>query len=286
MFWFRRLGLESSRCGSCVRCDLTGRVGSVTLIGVTRVLSSLHALGRDGLPGRIDIDAGTFQLEQTVKHDFFAATGFYRADSGRRLVVKINRRQSLFGLPLRWLGRWLCEREVRAYRKLADVSNVPQLVGTVTDTGLAHVYVEGNPLCKDSRVSDQFFPELLALIDELNRRGLAYVDTNKPQNILLGDDGRPYLFDFQISFDAAAWWPGLLGRRLLRVFNRADRYHVLKHKRRIRPDQLTPAERELVERRGIFIRAHRVLTRPYFMIRRPLMRWLRSSGRVLPEGSK
>jgi hypothetical protein len=34
------------------------------------------------------------------------------------------------------------------------------------------------------------------------------------------------------------------------------------------------------------IQLHRTVTRPYFWIRRPIMRWMRSSGRVMEEGSK
>ena len=43
--------------------------------------------------------------------------------------------------------------------------------------------------------------QLHDLLREIHRRNVAYVDTNKPENILLGDDGRPYLIDFQISWD-------------------------------------------------------------------------------------
>ena len=53
----------------------------------------------------------------------------------------------------------------------------------------------------------------------------------------------------------------------------------------MRPDQLTPEESTRAQRRSGFIRLHRALTAPYFMVRRPLMRWLNRTGRVLPAGS-
>ena len=75
--------------------------------------------------------------------------------------------------------------------------------------------------------------------EELYRRDVAYVDTNKSHNILLGDDGRPHLIDFQISFAPGilrkipffGWLAGMLLRRL----HEADVYHIHKHWRRLRP---------------------------------------------------
>jgi hypothetical protein len=248
---------------------------------MSRTLWFMHALGENGLPSTAEVRGTRYHLETAVKHDFWAATGFYReAGGGGRIVIKINRRVSM-----RFIGRWLVRREMRAYAKLDDLPNIPALLGPVTDTGFAHVYVEGAPLVKKSIVSDTFFDELLALVTELNRRGVAYVDTNKPENIILGSDGRPHLIDFQIHVDANHLWPGVMARWALRVFHNADVYHVLKHKRRIRPDQLTDAERIRVERGGVMIRIHRVLTAPYFWVRRPVMRWLNRTGRVADTGS-
>lgn len=251
----------------------------------------MYALGHAGLPATVDAAGVTYELERTVKHDFWAATGFYLPAPGspadaRRVVVKINRRVGMLGLPLRWTGWKLRRREVRAYAKLQDLPNVPRLLGPVADTGFVHSYVEGEPLRKGRAVPDGFFDELMRLIDTLNERKLAYLDTNKPENILLGNDGRPYLIDFQISLDADAWWPRWLGRWMLRSAYRADVYHVLKQKKRFRPDLVTAAELQRIEDRGWAIRLHRALTKPYFMIRRPIMRRLERGGWIGPELSK
>jgi hypothetical protein len=257
---------------------------------MAQVIWWMHALGRDGLPPRLSAGGVDYALEKTVKHDFWAGTGFYRIvngpDAGRLAVAKINRRLPAFGiLPLRWIGRWLKHREVRAYTTLQDLPNIPKLLGDATDTGFLHAFAEGEPLKKGAAVPDAFFDELMALIHELNRRGIAYVDTNKPENIILGTDGRPHLIDFQISFDANAWWPRALGRQLLKPFYRSDVYHVLKQKRRFRPDQLTADELTRLEQRSLAVRVHRALTKPYFLVRRPIMRWLERSGRVGETGS-
>lgn len=251
-----------------------------------RVVYSLRALGKKNLPEQIDLPGGSYQLLRTIKHDFWAVTGFYQDASGRRVVLKMGRTEEFAGLPLEWIGRWLCRREVRFYEKLADLPEVPRVLGRVGTTGFVHDYVPGQPLSKDRPVPDGFFAHLLRLMDELHRRNLAYVDTNKPQNILLGDDDRPHLIDFQISWDLAElgnWW---LNRWWLHHLQQEDLYHCRKHRRRMRPDEMSEEELAAAQRKSPMIRLHRFLTKPYFLFRRRLFRRLRDTGRIAPEGSK
>ena len=247
----------------------------------------MHALGRGGLPSKVEFGERAFELARFIKHDFFAATGFYRDPStGETVVIKIGRTEPIFGLPAVWIGRWLTRREVRFYQRLADLPNVPALIGRVGRTGLIHAYVPGRPLQKGMTIPDPFFDELLGLVDAAAARGVAIVDTNKPENILLGDDGRPHLIDFQISYDVRdlrGVWPA---GPILRLFWNTDRYHVLKHKSRLRPDLTTPAELSLVTRVHWAIRLHRRINRPYLLVRRRLFAHLRAKGRLMPEGSK
>ena len=247
---------------------------------------SLRALGKNGLPEALSIAGKHYRLTKSVKHDFFAATGFYSDDHGTLVVLKMARIVDFAGVPLRWLGKWICGRETRFYRRLADLPNVPRLLGYVGDTGFVHEFVIGRPLAKDKPVPDGFFQQLQDLLTEIHRRDIAYVDTNKPENILLGDDGRPHLIDFQISWDLHELGDWFLSREILRHFQREDFYHILKHKRRLRPDELTPAERERGGRKSFLIRLHRFVFKPYFLIRRRTFKRLRDSGRLLPEGSK
>jgi hypothetical protein len=248
---------------------------------------AMRALGAGDLPEQLRVGSARYVHELTIKHDFWAATGFYaRADDpSDRVVLKINRNEPFLGLPLIAIGRWLCEREVRIYRALSDLPNVPRLVDRCGEAGFIHTLVPGRPLDRKQPVSDSFFPELQGLMTQVHARGIAYVDANKPQNILLGDDGRPYLIDFQISFDLATLGDNFMSRAILARLQREDIYHILKHKRKMRPDQLTIEEASQAQRQSLFIKLHRAVTKPYFMIRRPLMRWLNRTGRVLPAGS-
>jgi serine/threonine protein kinase len=184
------------------------------------------------------------------------------------------------------MGRWSCRRELRFYRALADVPNVPRVLGTIGDTGFVHSFVPGRPLSRDLPVPDGFFRQLESLFDTVHERNIAYVDTNKPQNILIGPGGRPYLIDFQISWDLHVigdWW---LSRLILRHFQSEDRYHLLKHRRRMRPDEMSPGELDRSRRKSILLRLHRVIFSPWFKLRRRTFKRLRDTGRLLPEGSK
>jgi hypothetical protein len=248
----------------------------------------MRALGARDLPDTIDLHGRTFRRTQSIKHDFWAATGFYEScDAAReRAVLKMSRTADFCGLPLAWVGGWLCRREMRFYTALRDVPNVPPLLGTVGSTGFVHGYVPGTPLSKDRPIPDTFFDDLWRLIHELHRRDIAYVDTNKPQNILHGDDDRPHLIDFQISYDLHDLGDTWLNRWLLSKLQHEDFYHLLKHKRSLRPDLMSESELAEADRRSWLIRVHRAIATPIRKLRRRTFKRLRQSGRLLPEGSK
>lgn len=247
---------------------------------------ALRALGKGRLPEQIDTPGGPWFHTRTVKHDFFAVTGIYHNSVGQQAVLKMGRTASFMGFPLRSIGRWLCCREVHFYKRLADIPNIPAFLSLVADTGFLHAYIPGRPLQKDKPVPDGFFAELQNLFNQLHERQIAYVDANKPENILLGDDNHPYLIDFQISWDLHGPGNTFINRWLLKRLQREDTYHILKHKKRLRPDELLPGEEELATRKSWPIRLHRFITRPYFIIRRAVMHRLQRKGKLLPEGSK
>lgn len=230
----------------------------------------LRALGRRDLPERIDVDGRSYAHVKTFKHDFFAATGLYESDSCR-VVLKVGRQASLMGLPMRWTGRFLFRRESRLLKKTQHLNGVPRFSGAWEDTGLIHPFVEGRPLSKDDAIADDFFPRLEALIAEMHALGIAYVDLEKRENVLVGDDGGPWLFDFQIGWDRGGWFAT---RWILRILQRSDRYHLLKHWRRLRPDQLDESRLRESETPPFWIVGHRLVFRPITRLRRQILVWL------------
>ena len=246
----------------------------------------MRALGKAGFPEAILVGGREYRLAKPVKHDFFAATAFYDDPAGGRVVLKLSRTEDFAGIPLLWLGRWLCQREQKFYARLTDLPSVPKVLGAIGETGFVLEFVDGRPLSEGGPVPDGFFRRLQALMIELHRRDIAYVDTNKMQNILVGRDGKPHLVDFQISFDARGAGPAWLRRRIMAHLQGSDAYHVLKHKRRLRPDEMSAQEMRDSQRRSFGLRLHRIVFKPYFKLRRRTFQRLRATGRLLPEGSK
>lgn len=233
-----------------------------------------RALGNSEPPPEIQIGGRTYLHVKTFKHDSWAATALYAGEAGR-VVCKFNRRQRIGLLPTAWLGRWLARRERACLLRLNDVPNVPRWSGEVYADGrrqrnaVAHEFISGATLRTASHVGPDFAKQLTALLCEVHARGMAYVDLHKRENILVGDDGRPYLIDFQISFALPHRWPGngLLPRLLLKLLQQSDTYHLQKHLcfLRRRFGDASPAPR-----RPWWIRWHRRVAVPL----RSLRRWL------------
>lgn len=246
---------------------------------------SLKALGNERLPETITIPAGEFRFVKLFKHDFFAVTALYKGSAGQ-VVLKVGRKADFLGFPCGWIGRFLAHREAGFYRRLQDLDAVPRFLGMWGKHGFIHAYVDGHPMQKGERVPDDFFNHLRDAIDTIHLRGMAYVDLEKPQNVVVGDDGRPYLIDFQISWrltDYGEWlWPA---RFILNRLQAADRYHLGKLQRRTRPDQLPPEQLAETYRKPWYIRLHKHLTWPAMRFRRQTLKRLEPKRQTGERGA-
>jgi len=241
----------------------------------------LLALGREEPPAEIELSSGRYRLARIFKHDFFAFTARYAAleEGADDVVLKIGRKAWLFILPLGFIGRLHAWHESRVFEQLQDLEVVPRFTGRWEKHGLTHAFVKGHELRKGDPVPDDFFERLERGLAAIHARDMAYVDLEKPENVLLGEDGRPYLFDFQIAWS----WPRKAGGRLppivwmQRSFQRSDRYHLEKLKRRVRPDLMTAEELEASRLRPAHVRWYNRMTRPFTRLRRRVL------NRIDPE---
>ena len=123
---------------------------------------------------------------------------------------------------------------------------------------------------------DAFHQELRGVIATMHERGLAYVDLHKAENIIVGEDGRPYLIDFQISFARPAGWLGRLWpvAQLFRILTNSDLYHLEKH--RLSPLRCNYSQKEfqVALKQPWWIGAHRTVAVPLRTARRGLLVWL------------
>ncbi len=230
-----------------------------------------RALGANDPPQQITVGNQNYRCAEIFKHDSWAATARYE-NQDHRIVVKFNREQSIFGLPMKWLGRWLANRERHMLELLDDVAGVPKSCGNIIVNGQVcrtadgHDFVDGRPLKTGDVPNDQFLPKLLELIDQMHAHQIAYVDLHKAENVLVGQDGNPYVFDFQIS----AHLPRPSQRHLLSILQQSDRYHLSRQVGFYRPDQFSVLFPGGLERPW-WIRAHRWIAVPFRETRRKLL---------------
>jgi len=257
-----------------------------------------RALGSHDPPDTVLLHGKTFTRSEIVKHDSWAATAIYTS-SHCQAVCKFNRLHPVFIVPVRWLGRMLASRERRFMQRLTGIDGIPVSMdpvfidGHVAEHAVSHEFIPGHPLRANEQVDDQFFPRLAALLAEVHGRGIAHVDLHKRENILVDDDGKPHLIDFQISFGLPRnRWAAAVFRGTLRMLQRCDEYHLLKHRVRIRPDQARMTEADIHRLRPWWIRLHRIVAVPFRTLRRSLLTRLRirsgpgqATSEVFPEAA-
>lgn len=233
--------------------------------------ASLFAIGYAELPELVEAEGVSWRFAKLFKHDFFAATALYeRADAPLHLaVLKIQRTYPYYGFPMKWLGRQVANHEIRIYQKLQGIPGIPKFLGRVGPTGFLHEFIPGEDLHSELPLTPEFFDQLRDLFTALHDRKIAYVDSNKRENILYGADGRPWLIDFQISVEGDRGTP--LRKWFMRRFIRADWYHFYKHKTRLLPAACTPEDFEKAEKRGFLHSLHRFFARPVIRVRRKIL---------------
>lgn len=238
----------------------------------------MRALGRRDAPPEVVVGGTRYTLVDQYKHDTWAATARYHSATGD-IVCKFNRTQPVMGLPTAWIGRRLAERERRALRLLADIRGIPAESGPVYVDGkhwpnaVAHEFIAGRPLEQWEWVPDGFFPELQQMLRTMHARHMAYVDLHKRENILIGDDQRPYLIDFQVCF--ANWEPrhrrSAVRQFFLARLQELDRYHFAKHVGHRRQEQWDLLGVRADRQRPWWIDAHRSIAVPIRNFRRGLL---------------
>ena len=151
------------------------------------------------------------------------------------------------------LGRWGLRRELGFSRKLEGFPRVPRCLGRLDADAILFERVAAEPLHRGiaERAGPGFFAALEAWIGELHRRGIVHLDLRQKRNILVGDDGKPWIVDFASAIDLGGSW--LSRRLLLPLLAWVDRSAVLKFRVRYLP-QLASEEERRRNRRVRWIR--------------------------------
>jgi hypothetical protein len=228
---------------------------------------------RKNVPDNIMIAGEPHRLEKILKHDFFSINVLYRNERNQGHVLKISQFRGTLGVFLRPLAVVMSRREYRLYRQLAGVPGIPALGPRYGNRGFFHQYVEGRTLFelpKGCPLPEQFWRDLGATLESIHRRRIVHLDLHKLGNIILGDDGRAYILDFQIAFmfRRRSGWIGARIDTLFEWLKREDLYRVYKHKRRFQGAAMTEDERRWGQRSVANQWFFRFIGEPYRKIKR------------------
>jgi serine/threonine protein kinase len=163
---------------------------------------------------------------------------------GWSLMVKDVRRKNFF---LRWtLGLWLIHKEWKIYSRLTGMKGIPQPVGRIDRFAFAMEFIPGRPILRGELLPSSFFSDLERVLREVHDRGVVHLDLRHKGNILVSENGEPFLIDFNSSF--AFKEKRFLRRYLFPLLRWVDYGGLLKLKKRISPSSMTPEELAFLNR--------------------------------------
>lgn len=142
------------------------------------------------------------------------------------------------------LGRFFLAREVKALNKLSGLEGIPQNAFRLDRNAIAFRFLPGSTInnFKPNTLPVEFFQGLEKLVQDMHGRGIAHLDLRYRRNILVRDDGRPGIIDFQsqIGLDHLPGW-------LRRHFERVDISGVYKQWKKRSPATIDEARKSLLE---------------------------------------
>ena len=142
------------------------------------------------------------------------------------------------------IGRLLIWREKKAYTRLRDLKGVPSLYRAIGGLALVIEAIPGkNVESMDviAQLSETFFVDLRDLVEKIHERGLAHCDLKRAPNIILGDDGKPYIVDWAASISRREF--GLFPLSLIyQRFLRDDLNAIIKIRMKHCPEKVSPEE--------------------------------------------
>jgi len=164
---------------------------------------------------------------------------FVVEEEGTRVVIKDFTPNGFFFRNI--IGRFLIWREAKAYRKMRGLRGIPKFYRIINGLAIVVQEIQGKPLerVKEGHLlPDGFIDTLKRLIDEVHKRGIAHCDLKRAGNIILGNDGMPYIIDWGASiFDSEFRLPLL--KAVYRRFVLDDNMAIVKLKLRYARDTIT-----------------------------------------------
>ncbi len=186
---------------------------------------------------------------------------FILEKEGKKIIVKDYASKSFFFRF--FVGIFSNRREAMIYRKLQGLRGIPEYVGLLDRYAIAVGYVPGRNASElePGELTARFFEKLRVLIDAVHARGVVLCDLRNIKNVILGDDGEPYLIDFATAFQRGSKF-NFLKNGLYRLFYQDDLLGVAKLKRSRAPHLLTKEE-ELALEKGVFLQKQAIFIKQW-----------------------
>ena len=161
---------------------------------------------------------------------------------GLRLVIKTAMGRG----PLRKARQATLEREYAAYQRLQGVEGVPACYGLLAQRYLLMEFIEGTAYRHATfKDRDQWFAELLLVIQAFHARGVSHGDLKSKTNMIVGNDQKPYIIDFGTTIlHKDGFHP--VNNHLFEYGKRLDINAWVKHKYHGRYKNASEADRQLL----------------------------------------
>jgi len=153
---------------------------------------------RDLSPGKT---TGSVLSQHTSKRWGNAHVFIDEDKAGQKYVVKDF---SVCPALIRYTSSWfLLWRETRAFNRLQQIEGMPGPPIVRSRWTLRYPYVPGitlrEAIHKQHRLKSQFFEDLESLVMEMHKKGVVHLDLRNRRNILVTEDNKPALIDFQTA---------------------------------------------------------------------------------------
>lgn len=160
-----------------------------------------------------------------------------------------------------WFGRIVAPvliwRETSALRRLAGITGIPAIHRQLDARGVLIEYLPATPW-PQAKPPEMAYERLAVLVAAMHERGVAHCDLRAPSNMLVGEDGTPYIVDFVARVCRGAGW-NLPWNWVFREFVGADESALAKLRKRFAPRLLTHADEALLNDRGVLERVARAI---------------------------
>lgn len=143
-------------------------------------------------------------------------------------------------------GKAFASHEYRILKKLSGLEGIPRVI-SLTDSTLEISFIDGAPIqTLPEPLPHETYFKLENLLNEIHKRKIVHLDLRHRKNILISENGDPFILDFESSLDLSRI--GFLFD-LLRYFDKAG---ILRIKNRHFPTLVTREDRRFLKLFNLF----------------------------------